>query len=157
MLRNDGSVSMTAAGTLQRAQVQQYRRQAACDWLDDVRPCLALYLVLAVSSSKHVPTWLQDYMIAHSVLEDVETWEPSDVVRERILHMCRASLTVIYRHGAIVWRLLCTRMIKVEPSTGAVIVVSPSVLWERIDMMSRLRDELDDRIELRIGGESDEQ
>ena len=70
---------------------------------------------------------LQDYMTTHSVLEDVETWEPSDVVRERILHMCRASLTVIYRHGAIVWRLLCTRMIKVEPSTGAVIVLSPSL------------------------------
>jgi hypothetical protein len=136
---------MSAAATIQIHNGQKYQREQLA-WVDDVRAPLALYLLLAVDSAEHAPPWLLDYMTDSGLLIDAETWEPSRAVVARLVKMRRPELVSLYRHGAIVARLLAKRLVRVEPSTGALVVKSPSVLWERVNMMSRLYDEATDRL-----------
>ena len=141
----EARVAASAATSIQIHNGQKYNREAE-SWVGDVRPCLAAYLLLAVDSAEHAPDWLVDYMSDGGLIVDVEAWEPSRAVMTRLVKMRRHQLVATYRHGAIINRLLAQRLIRVEPATGAVVVVSPSVLWERVDMMSRLYDEATERL-----------
>lgn len=142
----DGRVAASAATSIQLAAKQEHRRETET-WVEDVRPCLALYMLLAIDEPRHAPSWLATYMVETGVLDDVETWEPSNLAIKSLLKMRRHSLAFQYRHGAIVNRLLVKRLITVDPESGVIVVRSPSVLWERVDMMSRLYDEAVSRLE----------
>ena len=145
-IKNDGPVSVTAWGSIQRKKDPQRYDKQRTSWVQDVRPALAFYLLLALDSPKHVPEGLIDYMQAAGMLEDAETWEPSDKALQRVRKIYgKATTTMLYRHGAIVFRLIAKRAARVDMATGALVVLCPSLLWERVDMMSRLHDETEQR------------
>ena len=111
-----------------------------------MRPSLALYLLLAVDDPEHAPQWLVGWMADTGLLVDADAWQPSRMVITRLLKMPKHKLVSTYRHGAVVYRMLAKRLVDVDPDDGRLAVKSPSALWERIDMMSRLYDEAVDRL-----------
>lgn len=136
-----GGVAMSAATSIQIRSAQSYRTRQP-SWVDDVRPCFALYMMLAVDERKHAPDWLVTYMEAAGILDLGDwDWRPTKAVLQRMRKMRHHKLTMVYRHGAIVNRLLAMRLAEVDQDSGRLVVVSPSLLWERTDMMSRLYDE----------------
>lgn len=155
MGHHDGRVAMTAAASIQLHNGQKYKLEVE-SWVDDVRPSLALYLLLAVDDPKHAPDWMVGWMGDTGLLADVETWEPTKMVMLRLAKMKKYKLTSTYRHGAIVYRLLASRLVDVDPSSGRLLVKSPSLMWERVDMMARLYDEAVDRLWLLLERWSDE-
>ena len=149
-----GAVSMTAAATIQlrNADKNTYRREQGGaidgpgDWIRDVRPCLAMYLVLAVHSRERVAEWRVTYMLEHRILACADTWQPTEALLVKLRHMRNTKIAVHYRHGAVIWRQMNTSRIEVLPESGAVVVLSPGLMWDRVDMMARLYDESTERV-----------
>lgn len=144
-LLNKGQVAFSAANAIQLANIVK-RDLETESWVADVRPSLSLYLLMAVDRQELAPDWLVQWMHDTGMIESADDWLPSRVVVSRLFKMRRHRLVAMYRHGAIVYRLMAKRLARVDPQTGALIVRSPSVLWERVDMMSRMHDEATDRL-----------
>lgn len=142
----EGPVALSAGASIQRRHGKAGNGPKV-SWVQDTRPALSLYLMLAVDDRRFVPEWLVDYMQATGILDDAEMWRPTDRALERFKLMPRHALVSTYRRGAVAFRLLCTMQAEVEPTSGRLYARSASLLWERIDMLSSLSAEVQRRVD----------
>ena len=121
---NRRDIGWSAACTWQRAVTYREHQstsyvngqdyvQKEGSWLNDVRPHLAIYLLAALDGPERAPSRMVAYMAERGITQE-GAWLPTDEAWQRLKNMREFHYVLAYRHGAAVWRMMLTGLVRLE-------------------------------------------